>query len=424
MLEAVKEFNAGTPERERVPDLLTPEGVQAFLENPSPEARAEAAAVIAREFAQGGFSDSEKGLATTILETLAVEGEDLVREALSEHLKDCEALPVKLARQLAQDSVESVAVPILRCVSVLDDDDLIDIVRGAPVAQQMAVAKRAEVTPEVAEALLESRNEKVIGALLGNKGADLPEPILNRVIDDFGSFTSFHSLLVERPFLPLTVIARVLLLIPDETKDKLLERHELPAKIALEFSRVSHENSISRDANKAPRAVEAQKLVQALGQKDSLPPILILRALLTGDLDFFESAMAVRTQMTVEPARTLIYSPSEKGFKGLYTRSNLPSELMRAFRIGLDYIAEIGRDNAGFWRADDTREIVKRLSSEFDEVCPVELRRLIGRLQRRLSGGGEQNNRGSVELAFSKAGKKQQNGAAAPGRKGPLRPAG
>ena len=172
-----------------------------------------------------------------------------------------------------------------------------------------------------------------------------------------------------------------------------------------------------------PKAVEAHKLVQALSQRDCLQPILILRALLTGDLDFFESAMAVRTQMTVEPARTLIYSPSEKGFKGLYTRSNLPSELMRAFRIGLDYIAEIGRDNACFWRADDTREIVKRLCSEFDEVCPVELRRLIGRLQRRLSGGGEQNNRGSVELAFSKAGKKQPNSASATGRKGPLRPA-
>ncbi len=166
MLEAVKTVTPRTPER--VPDLLTPEGVQAFLENPSPEARAEAAAVIAREYAQGGFSDSEMELANTILETLAVEGEDLVREALSEHLKDCETLPVNLVRQLARDSVESVAVPILRCATALEDDDLMEIAGAGQVAQLIAIAKRDELTPEVAEALLESRNEKVIGALLGN----------------------------------------------------------------------------------------------------------------------------------------------------------------------------------------------------------------------------------------------------------------
>ncbi|MDJ0936559.1 MAG: DUF2336 domain-containing protein [Kiloniellales bacterium] len=417
MLEAVKTVTPRTPER--VPDLLTPEGVQAFLENPSPEARAEAAAVIAREYAQGGFSDSEMELANTILETLAVEGEDLVREALSEHLKDCETLPVNLVRQLARDSVESVAVPILRCATALEDDDLMEIAGAGQVAQLIAIAKRDELTPEVAEALLESRNEKVIGALLGNKGADLPEPLLNRIIDEFGTFTSFHALLVDRPFLPLTVIARVLLLIPEEMKERLLERHELNAKFAQLLTRVSQENSISRDANKAPKAVEAPKLVQVLSQKDGLTPVLILRALLTGDLEFFESAMAVRTQMTVEPAKTLIYSSSEKGFKGLYTRANLPSELMRAFRIALDYIAEIGRDNAAFWRAEDTREIVKQLGNEFDEVCPAELRRLIGRLQRRLTNQSDKDKRGSVELAFSKAGNKNRGAQ----QKGPLRPA-
>lgn len=418
MLEAVRTVTQKTPER--VPDLLTPEGVQAFLENPSPEARAEAAAVIAREYAQGGFSDSEMELATTILETLAVEGEDPVREALSEHLKDCETLPVSLVRQLARDSVEAVAVPILRCATALDDDDLIEIAGAGQVAQLIAIAKRDALTPEVAEALLESRNEKVVGALLANKGADIPEPLLNRIIDEFGTFTSFHALLVDRPFLPLTVIARILLLIPEDMKERLLERHELNAKFAQLLTRVGQENSISRDASKAPKAVEAPTLVLVLCQKDGLTPVLVLRALLTGDLDFFESAMAVRTQMTVEPAKTLIYSSSPKGFKGLYTRSNLPTELMRAFRIALDYIMEIGRDNAAFWRAEDTREIVKRLGNEFDEVCPAELRRLIGRLQRRLTSQNDKDKRGSVELAFSKAGNKNRGVP----QKGPLRPAG
>ena len=57
------------------------------------------------------------------------------------------------------------------------------------------------------------------------------------------------------------IIRRLLLVIPEEMKERLLERHELNAKFAQLLTRVGQENSISKDASKAPEAVEAPKLV-------------------------------------------------------------------------------------------------------------------------------------------------------------------
>ena len=243
---------------------------------------------------------------------------------------------------------------------------------------------------------------------------------MNRIIDDFGSFTSFHPLLVERPFLPLSVVARVQSLVGDEHRERLLDRQELPAKLAQQLTRVMRGTSINAQAAKEQSAVDVLHLSQWLAAKESLPAVLMLRSLITGDLAFFEASFAAKADMTVEPTCSLIYSRSEKGFKGLYARCGLPSELLRAFRVGIDFVLEIGRREADQWRADYTRELLKRLSTEFDDICPTELRRLIGRLQRRASNENEQSKRGAVELAFSKSGR--DKGAKRP-TPGPLRPA-
>ena len=418
MLEAVK--SPITRASGSTSGLLTVEGVKAFLEDPSPEARIKAAAIVAAEFASNELSDKENELVLAIIEMLSDQGEVEVREALAEPLKSCPNLPQNVARRLASDSAESVAVPIIRCSPVLDDEDLIAVVESGPIAIQLAVAKREEVSPEVADALLATRNEKIIGALLANKGADLPERLLNRVIDEFGSFTSFHPLLVERPFLPLSVVARVQAVVGDEHRERLLDRQELPATLAQQLARVLRGTSINAQAAKELKAVDVLHLSQWLAAKESLPAVLVLRSLLTGDLAFFEAAFAAKADMTVEPTRSLIYSRSEKGFKGLYARCGLSSELARAFRVGIDFILEIGRREADQWRAEYTRELLKRLSNEFDDVCPTDLRRLIGRLQRRVSNENDQTKRGAVELAFSKAGRDKGAKRPAPG---PLRPA-
>ena len=85
-------------------------------------------------------------------------------------------------------------------------------------------------------------------------------------------------------------------------------------------------------------------------------------------------------------------------------------------------LAEVGIDITGHTSksVDDLpHDVDVVITLCFDEVCPAELRRLIGRLQRRLTNQNDKDKRGSVELAFSKAGNKNRGAQ----QKGPLRPA-
>src|SRR3546814_18088090 len=63
-----------------------------------------------------------------IVTVLAQDAIQAVREAVAEHLKSSPYLPRHVALSLAHD-VATVAVPVLRCTSVLHDEDLLAVIQ-------------------------------------------------------------------------------------------------------------------------------------------------------------------------------------------------------------------------------------------------------------------------------------------------------
>jgi hypothetical protein len=93
---------------------------------------------------------------------MVTDAEAKVRAALSRHLTTSSDLPRDVALSLARD-VEEVSLPFLETSSVLNDADLIEIVRNAGVAKQLAVARRAHVSDELASAIVDhGRSGEVI----------------------------------------------------------------------------------------------------------------------------------------------------------------------------------------------------------------------------------------------------------------------
>src|SRR5690606_22052428 len=97
-----------------------------------------------------------------------------VRAALAENLKEYAGLPRDLALTMARD-VDTVALPVIRFSEVLEDDDLLEIVRTQDTARQAAVAQRATVSERVSDALVETGKEDVVATLVGNDGAALSD---------------------------------------------------------------------------------------------------------------------------------------------------------------------------------------------------------------------------------------------------------
>ena len=165
---------------------LTLADVQDLAANPSGEARAAAAAKIASSYGRSLMSQSELKMAQEIFRLMMKDAEVRVREALSINLKSTPLLPRDIAMSLARD-VDSVAVPMIEMSDVLTTEDLIEIINSQNPTKLAAVADRATIHADVAEALVEQGGDAAVTKLVGNPGAHLTEPCIHRVVDRFGT---------------------------------------------------------------------------------------------------------------------------------------------------------------------------------------------------------------------------------------------
>jgi uncharacterized protein (DUF2336 family) len=84
-----------------------------------------------------------------------------------------------------------------------------------------------------------------------------------------------------------------------------------------------------------------------------------LRALCTGDIAFFEAAMAVKSDVSIDNAQLLIHEPSRRGLAALYRKAAMPEGLYGVVRAAVDVVDETGFDG----RARDLERFRARVIS-------------------------------------------------------------
>ncbi len=365
--------------------VLDSEKVDRLLAEPSGKARAEAAAGIAAEFSKGRLSERERKLAESILEIMSADIHREVRESISEHVKHCPFLPSSIAHALARD-VASVALPIIQFSEVLNDAELIAIARGGNEARQVAVAKRRTVSQKVADSLVDTQRRRVVGALLANQGADVSEPSLHKVLDTFDKDEDIEALLVDRQALPLPVTERLVTRLSDELRQRLVSQHGLPEKFADHIALHGRERALSRIVAKDERVAEIETLVERLHATGKLSPTLLLRSLCIGDVHFFEAGLARLAGVPIDSARTLLYDDGSLGLQELYQRARLPRPLFRAFRVAIDVVIDVRRNEATVWQHSHTQTIIDHLVREYREICPNDIEHVLSQLSRHIEG--------------------------------------
>jgi uncharacterized protein (DUF2336 family) len=190
-----------------ISNQLTKDDVAKLMANPSAEVRAETTAKIAAQFEVEALSPAERQIAEDIFRKLVKDVEVRVREALAAHLKNSPDLPHDVAVALARD-VDSVSLPMLKFSEVLTDEDLVEIVRDQGAAKQIAIAQRPSVSSRVADALIDTGNEKAVARLVANEGAKLTEQALDRVMEEYQESEAVSDSLSRRPAMPAAVSAR------------------------------------------------------------------------------------------------------------------------------------------------------------------------------------------------------------------------
>lgn len=358
---------------------LTSADVARLLQDPSSAHRAETAVKVSSEFTSGTLSNEERAIAVDIFKIMVEDAEVRVRQALSESLKSNPDIPHDVALTLAKD-VEDVARPILEYSEVLTNDDLIDIVRTQDEGHQVAIAKRNAVSEKVSDALVDTQQELVVATLVANQGADMSEDTMNRVLDDFGENENVNGALTLRENLPLRVAERLVTLVSDELRDRLLTNQELSPDVASDLILESREKATVTLLTPGVAIRDVRELVQQLFENDRLTPTLIVRAMCMGDVTFFEAALARRADIPIANAFLLVHDRGRLGLERLFDKADMPTSMLPLARAALSVAGEM-TITSGDDRVQFRTMMIERLLTRFEDAFdPENLDYFIGKL--------------------------------------------
>jgi uncharacterized protein (DUF2336 family) len=361
--------------------MLTAADVQRLVANPSGDLRAETAAKVAEAFEQGALSATERQLAEQIFRIMVQDAEVKVRESLATHLKASASLPHDIALKMAKD-VEQVSLPVLEFSKVLNDADLIEIVRSSGAEKQTAVAKRAEVSGVVANALIDhGKTSGVVAALAANKGAALGDAEVNKILDRHGSDVAVTNSLVTRPNLPLALSERIVTIVSQSMRDYLVARHDLSDEMAADLVLSARERATIMLLPAGARSTDVIEFARQLHGAGRLSPTLLLRSLCSGDIAFFEAGMSVLSGVPIINARLLIHDQGMLGMQSIYQYARLPLELFPAFRAAFDAARDMDYDGGDRDRQRFAAKVIARVLTRLEQLDQRNADYLLSRLQ-------------------------------------------
>jgi uncharacterized protein (DUF2336 family) len=226
---------------------------------------------------------------------------------------------------------------------VLTDEDLIEIVSFGSSLKQEAIASRRNLSEPLTGALIDHASEPAVVVLMGNNTAAIAEAKFNHAVDRFADSNRVKEAMALREKLPATVAERLVTMVSKALQTHLVKQHALAPATAADVVLRSREHAIIRLSLGASDN-ELRQMVAQMHRNGRLTPSLILRALCTGDIGFFEAAMAVRCDIPLENAQILIHDAGRKGLEALYRKAKMPDSLYAAVLAGVEVVAETGFD--------------------------------------------------------------------------------
>lgn len=346
--------------------VLTLAELQALMADPSPARQAEATTVIADAWRQGTLDPRARAEAEALFRVVARQAAQTVRVALSRSVKEAGELPYDVALALAQD-VDDVALPMLEASTVLTDDDLVALVTQASAARLSAMARRPRISEPLADALVDHGDAGVVAALVANPGAALGPATLDKVVARHGGDDRVAAPLARRPGLPPAVTERLVHAMSEALRAHLSQNADLAPELADDLMLQAREQAI---LGLVGSDQELDALVDSLHARGRLTPTLVLRALLTGDTLFFETALARRAGIAAGNASRLLQDPV--GLAKLYQAAAMPAGQLPLVRVALAAAADAELGETPGARARYRAVVVERILTGFGDRVDTE----------------------------------------------------
>jgi uncharacterized protein (DUF2336 family) len=300
--------------------------------------RAEATSALARAYLFSDLSPDDRAAAEGAMIMLLDDPSPLVRKALAQVLASSQKAPPAVIQSLAADQPD-VAVPVIERSPLFIDADLVDLVATGGPPVQAAIARRAPLQCAVAAAIAEVGSPEACLLLIENPDADVALFSIDRIVERFGHIAAIRESLFGRDDLPAPTRHALVAKLSSTLADFVAARAWLEAGRAHRVAQEACEKATVALAAESP-ARETRPLIRHLCQNGQLTPGLILRALLSGNVNLFEEALAELSGLPLARVRGYVHDNRGAAFRAVYDKAGLPASTWPAFRSAIEAMRE------------------------------------------------------------------------------------
>src|SRR5258707_3231009 len=291
--------------------------------------RAEATRALARAWLISDCADEDRAAAEGALLMLLDEPSPLVRQAMAEVFSRSHDAPAAIVQALSLDQ-PSIALPILEHSPLLIDADLVDIVATGNSEMQCAIARRIHLPASICAAIAEVGTAAAALELIENAYAELAPFSWDRIVERHGHLAAIRESMLVLEDLPAATRLALVAKLTDTLTQFVVARQWLSADRAGRIASEAMDRSTVNIAARS-RGEEMRGLVRHLRATGQLTVGLILRALLSGNLAMFESALAELAGLPLRRGRALVHGDGSV-LRAISDQAGLPASAHVAFR--------------------------------------------------------------------------------------------
>src|SRR5712671_6708208 len=335
--------------------------------------RAEATRSLARAWLFSDMSDDDRAAAEGALLMLLDDSSPLVRQAMAEVFSRSAEAPAAIVQALSADQA-SVALPVLEHSPLLIDADLVDIIATGNGEMQCAIARRMNLPAAVCAALAEVGTPAAALELIENPYAELAPFSWDRIVERHGHLAAIRESMLVLEDLPAATRLALVAKLSDTLAQFVTARNWLSADRATRIASEARDRCTVNVAARS-RGDDMRGLVQHLRLTGQLTAGLILRALLSGNVELFDHALVELSGLPQSRVSALVHDRGGASLNALLTRAGLPPSTFPAFRAALEASHEVGFvgsvDEAARLRRTLVERVLTRCETDEETAEPL-----------------------------------------------------
>jgi uncharacterized protein (DUF2336 family) len=274
---------------------------------------------------------------------------------------------------LANDDVE-VAYPILAYNKVLQDADLIEVIRHRTLEHQLAIAIREDVSEAVSDALVQTGKERVVRTLLENHNAAISSSTMEYLVEQSRRIDSFHEPILNRGDLDPSLTQRMFMWVSAALRQYILDTYEMDPDLVDDMLEKAALESIGAQSQPRGSASKAQELVARLADDDAVTPELLVTLLQDGEIPLFMTMFQRLTGLRERLVKRLVFEPGGEGLAIACKSAGLGKAIFSSV-FTLTRKARPGADKA-------TRRDIRQVLNLYDHMTEDSAQHVVRRWQR------------------------------------------